>query len=99
MEEKSDGRDIGDVKGKYCESSEKPLILSRDCNCSVQDMLDVVVPTIVVSHVLQTLNTKEYLELALARILELQREIKQDAEADNGSSDLGNVKFSFFPHA
>jgi hypothetical protein len=47
-----------------------------------------------VSHVLQTPNTKEYLELALARVLELQREIKQDAEADNnGSSDLGNEIF------
>ncbi|EZA57359.1 Neuromedin-B receptor [Ooceraea biroi] len=36
-------------------------------------------------------NTKEYLELALTRVLELQREIKEDtyiAETDNGSSDL-----------
>jgi len=49
------------------------------------------------SHVLQAPNTKEYLELALARVLELQREIKQDAETDNGSSDLGNIKFSVLP--
>ncbi|KAG5331049.1 CCH2R protein, partial [Acromyrmex charruanus] len=44
-------------------------------------------------------NTREYLQLALARVLELQREIKEGtyvAEIDDGS-DLSNAKlFTFF---
>lgn len=39
-------------------------------------------------------NAKEYLQLALNRVLELQREIKDGtyiAETDN--DDLGNIKF------
>jgi len=48
---------------------------------------------------LQNPNTREYLQLALARVLELQREIREGiyiAETDNGS-DQGNAKlFSYF---
>jgi len=44
---------------------------------------------------LQDPNTREYLQLAFARILELQREIREGtyiAEINN-SSDLGNATF------
>lgn len=48
---------------------------------------------------LQDPNTREYLQLALARVLELQREIREGiyiAETDNGS-DQDNAKlFSYF---
>lgn len=40
-------------------------------------------------------NTREYLQLALARVLELQREIEEGtyvAEINNDSNDIGNIK-------
>lgn len=40
---------------------------------------------------MQEPNAKEYLQLALARILELQREIKDGTYATDHTSDLGNV--------
>lgn len=53
---------------------------------------------------LQDPNTREYLQLALARVLELQREVREGtyiAEIDN-SNDQGNANFSrssFFSQA
>lgn len=44
-------------------------------------------------------NTKEYLQLALNKVLELQREIKDGtyvAETNNDSDDLGNIKFLLY---
>ncbi|XP_050600139.1 uncharacterized protein LOC126928504 [Bombus affinis] len=37
-------------------------------------------------------NAREYLQLALARILELQREIKEGTYTTDYTSDLGNIK-------
>lgn len=49
-------------------------------------------------------NTREYLQLALARVLELQREIEEGTyvtEINNGNGDLGKVKlqveFALYP--
>lgn len=40
---------------------------------------------------MQEPNAKEYLQLALARVLELQREIKDGTYATDHTSDLGNL--------
>lgn len=45
---------------------------------------------------MQEPNAKEYLQLALARILELQREIKDGTYATDHTSDLGNVNIETY---
>lgn len=47
---------------------------------------------------MQEPNAKEYLQLALARILELQREIKDGTYATDHTSDLGNVNLETLLH-
>lgn len=42
-------------------------------------------------------NTREYLQLALARVLELQRALNDDTYFDDETSDLGNYKKSYSP--